>query len=81
MPHTWQQAHKQHIPSWDPCQHGWSVENGRLVPVWFTGYRVPMDPLYEDRSTHEEYENEVDDIDDADEDDDYTSYDESVDDI
>ena len=40
-----------------------------------------MDLFYEDRSTHEEYENEVDDIDDADEDDDYTSDDESVDDI
>ena len=45
------------------------------------GYRVPIGLLYEDRSIHEGYENVVDDIDDADEDDDYTSDDESVDDI
>ena len=43
------------------------------------GYRVPIGLSYEDRSIHEEYENEVDDIDDADEDDDYTSDDEIVD--
>ena len=28
--HMWQNANKQQLPAWDPCQHGWTVDNGVL---------------------------------------------------
>lgn len=58
--HIWKNAHKQEIPQWDPCDHGWTVENDLLVPVWYTGERVP-EQLY-----HEDEEEDEDDSDDED---------------
>ena len=53
-------SHKRKIPYWDPCLHSWTVDDEKLVPVWFEGNRVP-DELYhmdEDEMEDEEDEDE-----------------------
>ena len=70
MTHMWQNANKQQLPAWDPCQHGWTVDNGVLVPVWFTCNRVPAQLFYEDNTNPDE---DHDDLHFSDEEDDYTS--------
>ena len=41
-------SHMRKIPYWDPCLNGWTIEDGKLVPVWFEGNRVPDELYHED---------------------------------
>ncbi len=70
--HRYRNAHKRVLPSWDPTENGWKVQEGRLVPQWFTGERVPEDLYYdpdaesdEDESDDEEEEEEEENSDDS----------------
>ena len=61
------------IPYWDPCLHGWTIEDGKLVPVWFEGNRVPDELYHEDDESDDDEEDEDEDNDsdsDSDSDDD-----------
>ena len=47
-------AHKRCLPNWDETLHGWGSEEGKLVPVWFTGERVPENLYYDEATSVEE---------------------------
>lgn len=76
-------AHERVLPSWDPTKHGWVVQEGKLVPQWFTGDRVPEDLYYDpdeevpdeeesDEEDEEEEEENSDESSDEDSDTDWT---------
>ena len=51
-------SHLRVIPCWDPVLHGWTIEDNKLVPVWFLGDRVPEELYHEDDETDDDDDEE-----------------------
>lgn len=67
-------AHERVLPSWDPTENGWKVQEGRLVPQWFTGERVPEDLYYDpDEEVPDEDESDEEDAEEDEENSDESS--------
>ena len=62
-------SHVRKIPYWDPCLHGWTIDDGKLVPVWFEGNRVPDEDDESDDDEDEDEDNDSDSDSDSDSDD------------
>ena len=53
----------------DETLHGWGSEDGKLVPVWFTGEQVPENLYYDEATSDEDDSDDDEEMDGEDSDD------------